>query len=163
MLGAALLVPDTFRLEASDPGHGQRIFLAANRVYSIVVDSVEGWTDASLAATPQAGITDPLPLALRVTPFFKRDSSHPWFALIGATGNINQPAFLVGDSTQVGPFAEDRRLYLYANDATCYYCFWPFFGGPWRYYENNSGSAWVIVTPGELEDRAGEAPATVVE
>ena len=147
--GAALLAPATFRLEASDPGHGQRIYLAANTVYSIVLDSFEGWTDGSLAATPQAGITDPLPLALRATPFFKRDSSHPWFALIGVTGNINQQAFLVGDSTQVGPFAEDRRLYLFANDATCYYCFSPFFGGPWRYYENNGGSAWIIVAPVE--------------
>jgi hypothetical protein len=53
----------------------------------------------------------------------------------------------VGDSTTVGPFPEDRRLYLFVNDATCYLCLWPWLGGAWRYYGNNSGTARVDVTP----------------
>ena len=133
-----------FDFETTDPGRGTDLVLIAGERYRIRVYVREPWLDDTLAAGPRGlsevnGYTGTLGMAPFV--LFRRRTWTPWFAMLASVGSVNGRRYVVGRETVIQP-KESGRLFLYVNDATCYFCL-----DPWFFYtDNNHGTALVTVT-----------------
>ncbi|MCP4249825.1 MAG: hypothetical protein GY778_22510, partial [bacterium] len=97
--------------------------------------------DAGYAAGPE-GLTDDPSWAMKMFSPFKRAKEEEYLTLMGGVSCTDGQAFKIGNGVSGVTAKATGPLYLFVNDATCYFC--P--QGAWFFYENNQGKAKITVS-----------------
>lgn len=103
------------RFETDEPCLPGGVELVAGTIYRFDVTARSGWMDGELPAGP-AGLTEALPMTMKLATPFRRHPSRPWFELTGRIGRSGREAFPIGSGTCYTA-RSSGALYLYVNDA----------------------------------------------
>jgi hypothetical protein len=144
------LQTETLAFSTDIPAVWTEAYVEKGKSYRIDFTPGQPWLDWNIPATPDG--LEFVPPMLRAASPFKRKLSEPWFSLLQAVGSE------LGETSRVSigkvwTAPRSGRLSFFVNDATCYLC--P--GGPWTFYENNSGTGTLTITL--VKEEPSAAPA----